>query len=367
MKKTLTNFQIEELRQQAEAILNDIDKGEELSDILAKIYINSLPDKSNMQGYLMASAAIESIKSFENDFNKALKNPDYVIEKKLNELAADKSTKERCDLWMNITQIVEKTTDVIRYSDIADDGIKKEKFADIEQADVSEQEATAEYEAELFNKAKETVKASGIIFSEIFNSFDVINTSETADDAVNFLLDIGIKEIDMRAIMTMLVYTNIKKNKYDKIPADITIDQVATLVCVEYETIKIAEALDEGTMSEKVAEAILDVLGSLVIIVLFCLALCLLLYADVSLLAECLILTFIVIPVIWDICFNQAGILYDVLDWWSETSGKIIKAVSVSFKSIRKELVKVKRFFTEDKVVTTSDKAVIRTPEMITT
>lgn len=344
MKSLLTNVQIEETRQQAEEIIKNIDGGMDIRDVLANIYVSSFAEKSMMQGLIMADTVLESIQKFEADYSNAKANPDAFIDEKLRILAGEKSLYERCELWLKMTNVITKSVNLIENSDEAEFDV-----GNMDKNSINPQDATEEYEASLYNNLVEALKGSGILLSTMLKNIDGLNEIENSEETVKLLVDIGIKEIDLRAIMSMLIYSKIKNNQIKNIPVDMTLDQVTTIVCVQTETINIMEALEEGTISEKIAEFILSVLGMIAIatIVVFFAVLGFTVLAIG--LFEYWWFAFLALPVIWTFCVEYEKLVNVLFESWIEASGKIVKHVSVNLKTIVKALVKVKRYLIEKK------------------
>ena len=361
MKNLLTNVQIEETRQQAEEIIKNIDNGMNIRDTLANIYVSSFAEKSMMQGYIMADTVLESIQNFETDYSNAKTNPDAFIDEKLRILAGEKSLCERCELWLKMTNVITQSVNLIENSDKA--GFDVENMDNIS---INPQDATEEYEASLYNSLVEAIKGSGILLSTMLKNIDGLSEIENSEETVKLLVDIGIKEIDLRAIMSMLIYSKIKNNQIKNIPVDMTLEQVTTIVCVQTETINIMEALEEGTISEKIAEFLLSALGMIAI-----LSVAILLAASfVTLVVEafnvCWWLTLIALPTIWFLYKDIDSTIDLVMEGWAKASEKIVKFVSVKLKTVKRGLVRVKRYFTENSIQFDVEKEDVKTEHLVT-
>ena len=361
MKSLLTNVQIEETRQQAEEIIKNIDGGMDIRDVLANIYVSSFAEKSMMQGLIMADTVLESIQKFEADYSNAKANPDAFIDEKLRILAGEKSLYERCELWLKMTNVITKSVNLIENSDEAEFDV-----GNMDKNSINPQDATEEYEASLYNNLVEALKGSGILLSTMLKNIDGLNEIENSEETVKLLVDIGIKEIDLRAIMSMLIYSKIKNNQIKNIPVDMTLDQVTTIVCVQTETINIMEALEEGTISEKIAELFLRALGLVAIVSIAVLLFVATIEIVAGAFATCWWLTLLALPTIWSLYKDIDSIIDLVMEGWAKASEKIVKFVSVKLKTVKRGLVRVKRYFTENSVQFDVEKEDVKTEHLIT-
>ena len=74
--KNFTNEQSKALMEQAQEIMNGIADGESTRDVMARLYVENLDDKTIAQGLVIADSIIESVKNFDASYKEARENLD---------------------------------------------------------------------------------------------------------------------------------------------------------------------------------------------------------------------------------------------------------------------------------------------------
>ncbi len=340
--KNLTNKQRELVMLVGKNIMNNLSEGESARDVMAQMYVDNLDDKTLTQGYAMADAIIERVKMFDSDYREAQNDIDKYLKRFQKSIDKDKTPAERCTYWLRFTAAITASC-MITNDDNDEDSITPSIAAEqIEAMSVSEEEATPEYERELHEKAIEAIKNSGVMLSGLKEHADELNEMADSTEAAAFIVDMGAKETDYRAIVSMLVYTKAKNGEFDNIPADMTLDQITTLVCAEVEQFRIMNEVGLGKMAEKTAAFLLQILGSIVIVV----AVSFLVSIVASIAVELLGAIF-VIPALLMIIAGSIRLMSAAIDAWAEDSKKIVKCVSCAIKTVAKGAVAIANFVYE--------------------
>lgn len=252
--KKLTKEQYETIMTQAKDTANLITEDKTVREILSQLYVDNLDEKTKRQGDVMADAILDSVRQFDSDYADAKNDLDKYIARVQREIDKDKSSAERCTYWLKFTTILALSA--------TGQEITEEE---LERLEVSETDATDQYEEELRQKAKEAIKNNNIMFMALMQQKQELEEWGEAEDTVRMLVEFENKEIEFRAIAAMLTYIKIKTGEFDNIPVDMTLDQVTTIVCAEIEQMQIAEAVGNNTLPEKIAVFMLTVLGGVVL------------------------------------------------------------------------------------------------------
>lgn len=324
--KNFTNEQMNQIMKQATEIMERMSEGVTAREIMAELYVNSLEDKTLRQGYVMADAILESVQDFADLYADAQDNLEGCIDQFQDSVEEKLTLAERCNYWRDFCLAM----DAVRAAMDEEEILEPQLFDEEKMEAISEEEATPELAGTLREKAKELLKHSGFVVSGIEELEKTLEDVATAEDAVNFLLSIGAKEVDYRGILTMLAYTKIKNGEFEEIPIDMTIEQVAAMVCANAEQIRILEAVEEGSLAEDIAVFLLEVLGIVVLIKLAIAA---------SVIGVSLITGLFGAVLVFPACMMfVAGMLHFFAKAeriWSEDSKIIVKKVIVVLRSVK--------------------------------
>lgn len=260
--KKFSQEQIKRLNEEAKAVLDSVSEGESAREIMARIYVDRLEDKTPEQGFAMADAIVECVHNFDKDYMEAREDLDKYLRKFVKKAEKGKNVQERCDYWLRLAASVNAAAVAIN-DETAD---RNQLSEDIKNLSVPEEDATEEKAEELRNEALEAIRNSGILMLGIQQSAEELKEIESADETATLLTDIGIREIEARAVMSMIAYTEVKSGEYEDIPVDMTVEDVTTSVCITAEEISIAEGVENGTIHVEVAEILLNVLGIIAVV-----------------------------------------------------------------------------------------------------
>lgn len=267
--QNMTEEQIAAMEAQTKEVLEQMTEGKDVREVLAWIYVNNLEDKTMRQGRVMADAILNSIVSFDSDFREAKEDADRYIDRFIEGVCRDMTCQERCNYLLKLSTAIGSAQCVW----LAESEEQKEKLrallAEVEGSSVTEEEAVPELEAELYGKVKEALLGSGIMFSALIEQEEQLKELENGDEAVNLLLDLGAKETDFRAVMSMLLYVNVKNGTFDNLPFEMTASQAAVLVSAQREQMRILAAVEQGHMGIEAATALLQLLGMIVMLHVF--------------------------------------------------------------------------------------------------
>ena len=172
--KTITKEQIDVLMKQAKTMLEGIGEKESVRDIMARHYAENLDDKTLAQGMVMADAILEAVKEFDADYRKAVEDADAYIRKFQKEADEGKTCVERCNYWLRLAGALTAAGQILSDSE-AD---REQILTELDALVVSEEEATPQLEEELRRKAREAMKASGIVLTGIMANTEALQQME---------------------------------------------------------------------------------------------------------------------------------------------------------------------------------------------
>lgn len=352
--KNFTNEQNKKFMEQAQEIMNKMSEGENVRDVMAKIYVDSLEDKTTAQGLVIADSIIESVQRFETSYKAAKEDLDGYIKKFQKKMDEGKTCVERCNFWLKMAASISAAN--IALSDPTVD--RKKLIEEMELiTPLTEGEATPQKEKELREKAFEVIKNSGIMLNGLMDYADRLEATVSPEEAAELIISIGDKDADLKAIASMIAYTQVKTGNVEEIPADVTASQITTIICAGIEEVRIIEAVGNGSMLESVAAALLFVLGAVVIIeTVASLALAALTYINMVFPA------LLVIPAILVLTFGIYKLLTKGITQWDAASEKFVKIAFAVGKYVFKGIKAIALFVKEkviDKIVEFSKKIFI--------
>ena len=325
--KNFTKEQMDQWMKQARELIDKMADGVCERDLMADLYVKNLEEKSLRQGYVMADAMLESVQDFADLYAGAQDNLDGCIEQFQDTVEEHMTLAERCNYWRDFCLVLDAVMASAEEESIVEPQILCGDYLE----EITEEEATAELAQTLRQKSKEMLRDSGFAVAGIAKLEERLEEMENAEETVNFLLGIGAKEVEYRGVLTMLAYVKIKNGEFEEIPVDMTVEQVAAMVCAGAEQIRILEAVAEGSLAEDVAVLLLQILG---IVVLMKLAL---VVGTVGIpLVAGLFGAVLVIPA----CIMMvAGILHlfaKAEELWSADSQVIVKTVFAGLRQVKK-------------------------------
>lgn len=256
---TFTQEQMTSITEEAKKIFESCAEGKTSIEIMSEIYVNNLNGKTKAQGDVMAEVMLDRVKEFDNDFKAAQENPEGYISSFIAKANENKSLEERCTYWLQFNETISAVIES------ENNAISPEKLQEIENMKVSAEDANENFAAELENTAKELIANSCIMLTDLPDFCENLERLSNGNKSATMLIDLENKNVDLRAVLSMVVYTRIKNGEFDMFPADITPEQVTTLVCAEVERIRIANNVANGILSVETATTLLAILGTLVI------------------------------------------------------------------------------------------------------
>jgi len=335
----MTKEQRENVMIQGRKMMDTLSEGKSARDVMAQIYVDNLDDKTMNQGYAMADAIIARVKEFDNDYHEAQNNIDKYLTRFQRSIDKNKTPAERCTYWLRFTATL-SASGMMMSKDNSEESIDPKLTAEqIEAMSVTDEEATPEYEQELHEKAIEAIKNSGILLTGLMEHAETIKEMDDSTEAASFIVDMGTKETEYRAIVSMLVYTNAKNGTFDNIPAEMTLDQITTLVCTEVEQVKIMSEVGAGRIAEDVATFLLQVLGAIAIVIMF---------TPLAVLAMGIVTelfgAILVVPAMLVTFFGIIRLTGAAVEAWAKDSRKIVKFVTCAIKAVVKGVIAIANF-----------------------
>lgn len=316
----MVNFTQEQknvLMEQAQSFLQQSQEGKNAREIMAQIYVDGLDNKTLDQGFVMADAILESVNAFDSDYAQAKDDLDRWLDKMLKELVVDKTAAQRCTLWLRMAATVNGIT-AQNHHGISEE--EKRKILDqVNTLSIEEEEATVEMESQLYQEAKQALKNSGVMVSALISQQDALQELMEIEDEATVLLELGSREIDFRAIASMIAYVNVKNGTFDNVPVDMRLDQITTMVCAGLEQIRILDAVSKGKLPLEVAAMLLKILG-LVCAVKLCVGMSIMTVGVVSAME----LGILMLPASMLMSLSIGYILCQGLNQWYQVSDRLV-------------------------------------------
>ena len=326
--KTFTKEQTDALMCQAKTMLEGIGENQSVRDIMAKHYAENLDEKTLIQGQVMADAILDAVRDFDADYRNAVEDMDGYIRKFQKKADEGKSCVERCNYWLRLAGALSAAGQVLADSEADREQILKQ----LDSLTISEEDATPDLEEQLRRKAREAMKESGILLTGVMANPEALEEITQADEAAELLIDLGNEEIEYRALVAMLAYTDVKTGRMDNIPVDMTAVQMTHLVCAQVEQTRILDAVGRNYTME-VAELLLYALGVVVQVKVFVPLLSLAITAATEMFGVILF-----IPAMMMIVGLYLYVFRKALHLWEKECSYIIKNASIAVNRIFKGL-----------------------------
>lgn len=335
----LRKEQKELLMEQTRLMLDRAEEGMSTRDIMAHIYVEGLDGKTLEQGRMMADAIIESVAVFDSQYVQAQGNMGDWLENSLKEMVKDMTASERCACWTKIAAAVTAADMALENGGTID---RKKILDEIEDIVITEEQATAELEQELFEKAKAAIENSNVMLAALAAQEETIEQIESSNAAAGLLLDLGSREVNFRAIASMIAYTNVKNGTFENIPVDMKLEQITTLVCAEIEQLRILSAVEDGRMPLETAKLLLSILGVMAIL---------------SLLPTAIGINIIVVSSLTSgvaaIPVGIAGTLLifqgmkDAFEWWKKQADRMVESNAAEIRQVSRGTKKLLSYLRE--------------------
>lgn len=260
--QNFTKEQIADLMDQTIQITASINEGETTRDIMARLYVENMQDKTPEQGLAVADKILETVKKFDTEYALAREDLDRYINNFQDKVEQGKTLCERCNYWLKLAAAITAAGE-----DLTTGTINREQIvAELEALQISEEEATEEIAQQLRQQAFEALKNSGVLLSGLKELEAALNEMDTADAAAGLLINLGNREVEYRAIMSMLAYTKVKNGELDNIPVEMTAAQITTCVCTAVEQANIAEGVANGSIMVEIATVLLEMLAAITVV-----------------------------------------------------------------------------------------------------
>lgn len=335
----LNEKQKKALFEQTQTVIEQATEGKSTREIMATIYVDNLDSKTYEQGLMMADAVIDSVATFDAQYSDAKSDVDKWLDKTLNDIGENMSLSEKCTLWLKIATAVSMANDELKREGAFDN---KNILNEIESLEISQEQATSELEKELYEKAKEAIQNSNVMLSIIAEQGESLKNAENEDSVAAILLDFGSREIDFRAIASMIAYTNVKNGTFDNIPVDMRLEQLTTLVCATVEEMRIADAVAKDEMELDTAKTLLSLLGMISAICMIPPAI-----SIGTLVVTSLVNGLFVLPVMGAMTVLMLIGLKKGYIWWNKETSELVEQCAVTIQSVKESLETIKHSIKE--------------------
>ena len=257
--KKMNEKQLMQLREQAKQYMNLRSEGKTVEETMAQIYMDTFNGENKEAAMEMASKALHSVKSFAKNYQAATADLDKYLINFQNKMDEGKTNAQKCSFWMNFIS-------TMLTAQMEGEQEEREKMlAEISALEINEETATDELVAHLRDVARDAVKNNNLMFADLEKQIEELESMGEGNEAAELLLSLNGEENELRALTAMLAYISIKQGNIQGMPADMSIEQVATMVCAGHERIKILTAVKLGKIAETAATMLLTILGALVI------------------------------------------------------------------------------------------------------
>ncbi len=322
--KNLTNEQLEGLKNRETAYIAALEGGEDVRTVLARIYVENLDDKTEKQGLLIADTILKSVRGFDADYAEARTDVDRYVDKLMKRIDGDRSCAERCEYWLKLSAGIAAAA-----SAAGGEAVDREAvIAELGALSVPEGEATPELEEKLRAQAKEALMKSGVLLGSLAEQAEALAGMDTAEEAAELLINIGSRDVEYRAILSMLAYTDIISGVYEDMPVNMGAAQVAAVVCAQIEQARILEAVGNGSLAVDLAVAALTVLG-IVLLANLCITAA---FAAIS--AVSVFSVILAIPAAFMVGVLTAKAFLVAADEWAKLAEAIVKFSAAAVRTV---------------------------------
>lgn len=223
---------------------------------MVSAYITHLPDKEPSQGKMMVERIYMGIDGFYEAIAEAEENPEQWIEESLDKIAEDKSTAEACETYYDMArEYVEAVREIIPEYD-ADGFLER-----LESIYVPGQAADERYAEEQKELLKELILHNSALMQKLTESMIQYAAETMSDDTDAEYEYEEDKERDLLAVMAMAAYIAAKEGKLEDVPSEITLDELTIMVCAMYESSKVVQEAEKGSIAWDIAKFMLELIG----------------------------------------------------------------------------------------------------------
>lgn len=256
-----TEKEIKKLMKETNRVLKKYEDSGSAIDVMAMMYAENLPNKTETQGRIMAESIVEDVREFDTLYQSVIGDFDLAARRYLYDGLTGKTLRERCELLKQLSYAVALSRTALQEGKGDFSGIA-EKANEIT---VSEQEATFELEEQLMDTAIDELKHSGLLTGSLKECVLNLNKMESNDVSEILTGFVGC-EVDYRAMLTMMAYIKIKNGELKDVPPILTASQVSAMVCAGMEQMVISEKTAGGFLTAEKAELLVHILGTVVLL-----------------------------------------------------------------------------------------------------
>lgn len=248
----LTQKTMNNIKKESETAIKRMESGKTAIEIAGEIYCKSLPNKDYETGKVMARRIDSTILSYEQNVKSALEDADTWVSEHIEKQLDGKSLEERCRTLFSLLIGVSSLNDVLSGQKTIDE-IEQEYSFDVQY--VSE-----EYENSLKEQLIAAVKSSAYGEYQL-KALDQALENGQSDVSIGDVISFGQKGHDVKVIMAMIAYVNVKNGSITEMPFDISLDEVAISVASSYDIAAAAEQVEEGEISKEEGFTIVEVIS----------------------------------------------------------------------------------------------------------
>ena len=335
--KKMNEKQTTKIREQAKQYLMLKNEGKTVEEIMAQLYMEAFAGESRDTAFELAGRASAGVADFAKQYQEALRNPEKYLIEFQNKMDEGKTNVEKCMYWIKFTAMLAAVSANGEYN-----AEQAQAYDEIASIMITEEMATDETVEHLRSQAREALKNTNVLTNNLQEYAEMVRELEAGDEAARVLLSMNNDENEVRAIASMLAYIMLKKGETKILPADVTIEQIAALMCANHERVKILDAVHAGRMLKDVGTMLLNILGMVLVVMLATFAFLLGLEFILG-----LCVSFLALPAAVLFCIAIYKVMNGGVEEWTKMQDVIVKTGTVLVKTLWEGAYTMARFIVQ--------------------
>lgn len=246
------NKAMQRLYEDVKDAMEAVKQGKSAAQAASELYVRGLPDKDQQLGDVMAERVEEIVSQYEKLAKDALADPDGWIDAQLDRLGENGTRTERCRLLLQMLEGVTAVNASLTGEEVR---AMREQSMELDERRVNE-----ETERELREALKEALAAStlgAVQLEALGEALESLPPEQLEEGVIEFGRDAHGRKV----LLAMTAYVNAKNGTLEDVPAEATIEEITTAVCLADDTVCVCAGAQSGAVSEEEAPRILQILG----------------------------------------------------------------------------------------------------------
>lgn len=246
------NKAMQRLYEDAKDAMEAVKQGKSAAQAASELYVRGLPDKDQQLGDVMAERVEEIVSQYEKLAKDALADPDGWIDAQLDRLGENGTRTERCRLLLQMLEGVTAVNASLTGEDVR---TMREQGMELDERRVNE-----ETERELREALKEALAAStlgAVQLEALGEALESLPPEQLEEGVIEFGRDAHGRKV----LLAMTAYVNAKNGVLEDVPAEATVEEITTAVCLADDTARVCAGAQNGTVKEEEAPRIVQLLG----------------------------------------------------------------------------------------------------------